>query len=223
MIVEKSSGITNSHIIGNALDRVLICQGDEKLWAGKYNEAEVFYLKCLNYLPYLSEPKLKLSFCDLYRGNAIDALSWIVQPIKTTLEYCQGLDPDPVEWACFIFCVLCQGKLDDAIKYAQQFPSLHHPELDRTRWVITILTNVDSRETTLNVDTAKRRFSIHQLPERNLNDWIDNLCMMLKACGQYHFVDTLTHAVVSQNKLLAAPKKSFNYKRWFSKLNHLFL
>ncbi|MCP6759270.1 MAG: glycosyltransferase [Fischerella sp. CENA71] len=199
-IVETSSGIKNSHIICNGLSVELLRQGDEQLWVGKYEEAENFYLRCLNYTC-MPEPKLRLAICKLYKGDAVAAHYWLVQLIKYTLEEYKALDPEPVEWAYFIISLLCQGKLNEAINRAKQFPSLSHPELDRIRWVINILSNRD--EFTLPCsDKSRYRYSIHQLPNRNLNEWINHLCIMLKECQQTQFSEKLSQIFQSEPQSL---------------------
>ncbi|MBW4673036.1 MAG: glycosyltransferase [Desmonostoc geniculatum HA4340-LM1] len=187
-IVDISSEIKNSHIVVNALDRVLLRQGDEKLWSGKYDEAEALYLKCLNYVDSQAQPKLRLALCNLYKGNAVTAHDWIIQPIEWTLDLLKAIDPDPLEWAYLIITLLCQGKLNDAINCANKFPSLCHPELDRTRWVVNTLI---TKNTLPYNEALKYRYSAHQLPTRSFQDWLDNLCMMLTACQQFDFVKLL--------------------------------
>lgn len=189
-IVEKTSKIPSFTSVG--LDTVLIRQGDEKLWAGKYNEAEALYLGCLNYVDYQAQPKLRLALCNLYKGNAAIAMYWIAQPIHLTLEHFKALDPDPVEWAYFLLCLLCQGKLDDAAKKANQFPFLHHPELEYTRIVIDRLKNRKSTQSPVSIiNSSELRCSAHQLPDRDFNNWINNLCIMLKACQQTNLAKAL--------------------------------
>jgi hypothetical protein len=190
IVVEKLSGIKNSHITCHGLDLVLLAQGNEKLWAGKYDEAEVFYLKCHNYIKWMPEPKLRLALCNLYKGNPENALYWIAQPIKYTLEEYQAIEPDPVEWAYLIISLLCHGKLDEAIKRVNQYPCLNHPELERTRLVINILTHKEDNYG-LHHEKSQYHYSVHQMPNRDLNNWVDNLCKMLKACQQLSWVDVL--------------------------------
>ncbi len=201
IIVDKSSGLKNSHIISNGLDRVLLRQGDEKLRAGKYEEAEALYLRCLNYQAYIPEPKLRLALCNLYKGNAETALDWILQPIKSNLEGYKAIDPDPVEWTYFIISLLCQGKLDQAIESANQFPSLCHPELERIRLVIDVLKNRDANTLPCS-EYFKYRSSVHQLPSRSFNEWIDNLCVMLMACKQPHTAENIKSLLTNQSRKL---------------------
>lgn len=190
-VVEKSSGIRNSHIICNGLDIVLLRQGDAKLWAKKYEEAEVLYLQCHNHIPWMPEPKLRLTLCNLYKGNAKIALDWIVEPIKYTLDNYKAFDPDPVEWAYGIISLLCLGKLDAAVNNANQFPSLSHPELNRTRWVINLLKAEENIAPLIENESLKHRYSIHQLPSLSFNEWIENLCIILNSCQQFTLAELL--------------------------------
>ncbi|GBE90406.1 glycosyltransferase/tetratricopeptide repeat domain-containing protein [Nostoc cycadae WK-1] len=206
-IVEKSSGIQSSHIIGNGLILEILRQGDEKLWAGEYAVAESAYLKCVNHIYWMPEPKLRLAICHLYQGDAKTAYHWITQPIQYTLEEYKALDPDPVEWAYLIITLLCQGELNQAVARANEFTSLIHPELDRIRWVVKLVENPGSKVNPLNISTEKHRLSVHQLPERSLDDWLAQLCKMLQACEQSHLVQILTHSLNLQVPFLA-PQKS---------------
>ncbi|MEH1975648.1 MAG: glycosyltransferase [Nostoc sp.] len=199
-IVEQLSGINNSHIIGNGLIINLLRQGDEKMSACKYEEAEGSYLKCVNYINWMPEPKLRLAICNLYKGDSETALYWITQPIKYILEEYQASDPDPVEWAYFIISLLCHGKLNDAIKTAHQFPCLFHPILNRTRWAIHLLNDRENNDTLPDLDKSKYRSSVHQLPDQSLDDWINHLCIMLASCQQFVLEKKLKTLSSSKNK-----------------------
>ncbi|MBW4476381.1 MAG: glycosyltransferase [Tolypothrix brevis GSE-NOS-MK-07-07A] len=220
-IVEKSLGIKNSYIIGNGLIIELLRQGDEKLWIGKYEEAEALYLKCLDHISWMPEPKLRLTLCNLYKGNAETALSWIFQPIKYTLEDYQALDPDPVEWAYFIISLLCQGKLNEAIIRANQFPSLYHPELDRTLWIINCLQNKGENIPKPHNQLLNSRYSVHQLPNRSFADWINNLCFMLKACQQFSLAEHLINSVFLEYR--SSEKQEKTYKNVIQVSNNYLL
>lgn len=190
-IVEKSLEIKNSHIICNGIDILLLRQGDEKLWAGKYEEAEALYLECHNHIPWMPEPKLRLALCNLYKGNAKIALDWIIQPIKYTLEEYNAIEPDPVEWAYGIISLLCLGKFDIAANNASQFPSLNHSELNRIRWVINLLKAKGNIAPLIEDESLTHHYSIHQLPSLSFNEWIENLCIILNSCQQFIFLELL--------------------------------
>jgi hypothetical protein len=199
-IVEKSLRIENSHIYCDGLHLTLFRQADQLLWAGKYEEAERLYYKCSNYMGnMMTEPKFRIALCNLYKGNPRKALSWIAQPLQRTLMEYKAIDPDPVEWAYFIICLVCIGKLNAAIKRANQFPWLHHCELDRTRVVIQILKNNGKITPPLDDYGLKGRYSIHQLPIRNFNEWIYQLCVMLKTCGKSGAAQTLSNTFCAQS------------------------
>src|SRR6266849_1343399 len=131
----------------------------------------------------------------LYEGNAKVALSWILKPIQFTLAEYKAIDPDPVEWAYFIVTLLSLGKVDEAVKRARQFAWLRHPELDRARWVTNVLKNRRTVAPLQRDDAQRYRFSIHRLPGRSFGEWIQHLCVMLRACGQFDFAETLTRCI----------------------------
>ncbi|MEH2092761.1 glycosyltransferase [Nostoc sp.] len=210
IVVEKSSGIKNSHIISNGLITELIHQGDEKLRHHQYKEAETLYLKCVNYISWMPEPKLRLAICNLYKGDANIALYWITQPIKYTLEEYQASDPDPVEWAYFIISVLCHGELDDAIKIAHQFISLSHPILDRTRKIISVLENQDTLHD-IAQSQSNYRYSVHQLPDQSFDDWVNHICIMLRSCKQLELEKKLKSFSGSELQLSDKMKVFHNY------------
>ena len=200
-VIEKASKRSNSHITGDGLIAELLKQGDKKLWAGQHDEAESLYLRCSNFISWFANPKLRLALCKLYQGNAGTALWWILQPIQYTLETYKSLEPDPVEWAYLIITLLCQGQLEMATKCADLFPLLSHPELERTRWIVGILNNKSDRIPTSTIYSKKHRYSIHQLPERSLDEWIEQLCFMLKACKQTRFAKTVKRARLAENEV----------------------
>jgi tetratricopeptide (TPR) repeat protein len=195
LAIQKESGIKTSHIISNGLHLALLHQGDELLWRGKYEEAERSYLKCISYMRWMPEVKLRLALCYLYKGNAKKALSWIEEPINFILFQYRAADPDPVEWAYYIITLLCLGKLDDAVKRAEEFPWLRHQELDRARWASMILRNKGIREASPNDEKLKHRYSIHQLPSRDLPKWMEELCIMLRANNQHYMATMLTRSL----------------------------
>jgi hypothetical protein len=191
-IAENSRRQEAYHITSNGLHLELFRQGDEMLWAGKYKEAEGFYIRCTRYMPWMPEPKVRLALCNLYRGNAKRALSWIDEPIQFILCVYKAIDPDPVEWAYYIVSLLCLGKLEVAARHAHEFTWLRHPELDRARWATRLLKKSGDVAPLLNDANLKRRFSVHQLPARNLKEWVGQLSIMLSACGQGIMTETLT-------------------------------
>lgn len=182
-IVESSQARTSARAQSGGLHLALLRQGDEHLWAGRYVEAEVLYRRCASYISWMPEPKLKLTLCLLYKGNPERALSSILDSIQFTLVEYKAKDPDPVEWAYYIVSLLCLGRIRRAIRRAQDFAWLHHPELDRIRFLTALLSPAALSKITLE-KSAYQRASVHQLPNRTFDDWFQQCCFMLRACGQ---------------------------------------
>ncbi len=182
--VDRSLAATNSHIVSNGLHLLALHDGDVKLLQGKYDEAERLYLKCANYIRWMPEPKLRLAICNLHKGDAKAALSWITKPIQFTLAEYKAADPDPVEWAYFIITLLCLGRTQDAAERAKQFPWLRHVELDRVRDAIASIGVGGGSALTESMPHHSSRRSVHQLPDRDLKEWFQQLSLMLRACGQ---------------------------------------
>jgi hypothetical protein len=204
-IVTQSSRIKTKPIICNGLHLELLRQGDENLWAGKYDEAEALYLKCLDYIDWMCEPKLKLTLCNLFKGNAHTAFRWISGPLMNNFRVYKAFEPDPIEWAYFIVSLLCRGKLEEAMIRSKQFPLLHHPELDYVRCAISCIQNKVDKLIHLSCKQVKSRSSIHQLPQRSLGDWINFLCVLLKACQQHSYANILRSAVYKNEVMPEKP------------------
>jgi hypothetical protein len=158
------------------------------LWLGNYAEADRRFLGCLNYHR-MPEPYLGLTLSSLRKGSADNALRWISELITRGFEADRMVEPDPVEWTYFVISLLCCGRLAEASRRAAQFPALRHQELDRCRWILACLN--DSGTPGSLGGGAVPRPSIHQLPEHDLETWINELCRMLKACGQAELCDRL--------------------------------
>lgn len=184
IITEGSSHRRNSPT-GQGIHLTLLQQGDTALGAGNYSGAAALYRRSSNYIPWMPEPTLRLALSNLYLGYANDAYTQIVKLVRyITVQY-KAADPDPVEWAYLIVSLLCLGKLDEASQRAGQFPALRHPELDHARWAIEALT-AGGMPPPLPDDGAYR-CSIHRMQQRTLEEWIEQLCMMLRACKQPEF------------------------------------
>ena len=74
-VMQRSCVSVDSPVLSNSQHLTLLREGDKKLLKGKYEEAERLYLGCLNYIPWMPEPKLKLAICSLYKGDARRALA----------------------------------------------------------------------------------------------------------------------------------------------------
>ena len=179
-VVAGTASATAHHLVANGLDRLLLREGDRLLWqTSQYEQAEQYYRRALNYLPYLPEAKLRLAICNLKVGDPLGARRWIEELFRGGDDAC---DPDPVEWACFLVLLLCEGKLGQATKAVDSYPTLHHLELDRVRQLITALTQHERwRGCGSRLD---QRCSVHQLPPQTPSQWLTSMCTLLTACKQ---------------------------------------
>jgi hypothetical protein len=168
----------------------LLRQGDSKLWSGSYEEAETLYRKASNYIPWMPEPKFRIALCCLYRGDARAAYASISGLSQYVLASYKAIDPDPIEWAYSIVALLCLGELAAAAERAGRFPWLCHPELDRARWAVRVLKGVRA-PAAAKTGTQERRYSIHELPDRSLEEWVGQICKLLRACGQRRLAEAL--------------------------------
>ena len=193
LIAERSLSTPTPYIVSHGLHLDLVRQGDDKLIAGKYQDAEALYLRCLSYMNRLPEAKLRLALCSLYLGKASQALSWVFDPIQYSLDDYKARDPDPVEWAYYIISLLCLGKLSEASQRAGEFPELFHPELERTRWIVNLLNGKDRPFPVVQKFEGGYRPSIHRLPCHDAVEWVDRLANIFKACCQTRWSDRLNN------------------------------
>ncbi len=194
-IAGDSSKRDGAGITSGALHLRLLREGDGCLWRGKYDEAERLYLKCTHFIPYMPEPQLRLALCNLYKGNAKLALSFVVKPLEFTLAEYHAVDPDPVEWAYMILALICLGRVDESVERGRAFEWLRHSELDRARWVAKVLQNRESNPTVCEEAGPGGRASLHQLPARTLLEWVREVCVMLCACGRPEWAQVLIWAL----------------------------
>ena len=189
-LVSSSSPITNSHAISGGLDRALLHEGERQLTVGRLEHAEELFLRCLNY-HFMPEPALGLTRRHLYGGNPAEAARWVARSVERGLVFHDAQDPDPVDWAFFIRALLCQGKVDDAVRRADQFPAMRHLELDRTRRVTYALAGRDSDPSQAAASKSAGRRSVHRLPGREMDAWVADLRVMLRACAQHRLADAV--------------------------------
>lgn len=207
VVVHKDSGIRNSHILVNGLDRQLLRLGDEKLQSGRYSEAKELFTKCLNYHR-MAEPYLRLAIANLLEGDANAAQHWIFKQIEITLERHGAHTPDPVEWAYAILGELCRGNESKALEYSSMFPYLRHSELDRARFVTATANAARHEVNHLScIASSSLHYSVHQLPDTDIKDWINNLCRMLNACGQGRIIERITSAGYNYQSHIAQETK----------------
>ena len=191
--VERSSGKQSNHVHSNGGLVSLVREGNEKLWSGDYDGAEALYLRCVNHYRYMPEPLLGLTICNLHKGKAGEALNWIVRPLEVTLADYQAIDADPVEWAYFLLTLLCLGRVDEAIKRGKEFAWMSHPELNRMRFVLRVISE-GSKAATLEEDGDRQRRTMHELPQRSFDEWLQQVFSILRANGRADLAEKIVAA-----------------------------
>lgn len=188
-LVPRKSVSIDSYWVSNGAIIEVIREADRALDTGQYKEAVRLYLKSLNFVAYMPEPKLKLALCNLYMGKPKIARTWIVEPIAYTLDDYGAQQPDPIEWAYFLVSLLCIGRVHEAQKRRSQLSSVAHTELDWVHWVLDWL-RVGSNGTKIERSAQRIRCrSIHRLPERPFELWREEICKMLRACREFGLAD----------------------------------
>lgn len=190
-IADQHGPSRNVHLLTHGIDRMLMAEGDEKLWKGKYDEAEALYRRCLNYYE-MPEPRLRLALCALFKGHPKVAVEVLRQQVEWVLAN-GGSEPDVVEWAYLILALLCQGEKGEAMRRLGQFTSLRHTELDRVRGLVRVAFG-RLGEVSSNAVSGALRASIHQLPQREMCEWVEGVKQMFRACGQQGLADRLGRA-----------------------------
>jgi tetratricopeptide (TPR) repeat protein len=199
-IVNISAEVQNFPVVANGLHLKILSEGNDRLLAGDYEEAELLYRKCLGYMQRLPEAKLRLALCSLYKGDAKMARYWTFELLQYTLAEYNSIDPDPIEWAYYVISLICLGKLSQAAKRASQFPWLSHPELDRVRWVVKVLQHKCNTASMQRDRRPKFRPSIYHLPSRGLREWCEQIRDMLRACHQDRFDKILGQILSGQSE-----------------------
>lgn len=168
-------------------------EGDLHLRAGDIEAARARYKLCLSYMHRFPEARFKIALCELYAGKASLANAQIFELIQYCLDEYGASAPDPVEWAYYILSLMCTGDVRGASKYAEEFPMLRHPELDRMRRVFCALNRAGDCDKWS--DFSTRHPSIHQCPQQTDTEWLQSLYKTLRKCGQETLAEKITVAM----------------------------
>jgi len=183
-IVEQSSGLLTAHVKGDGLHLRLIREGDALLGAKRYRQAEQKFSQCMNYMRWMPEPKLRLALCRLYQGDARGAKVFLEASIGFILGSYEARDPDPVEWAYYVVALCCLAEHSTGIASSREFPWLHHPTLDRTRWAAGLLEGMCAPGVASAQD-SKQRATIHTMDAHSASEWLKNVLAIARACGAH--------------------------------------
>jgi hypothetical protein len=180
-VVDRASSRQSGHVASNGLHLHLLHDGDARRWRGDYAGAEAAYLKCSGYMRWMPEPKVGVALCRLNTGDAATAHAYLSQQIEFVLGGYGAVDPDPVEWAYYALSLLCLGKTTQAAAAAREFPWLRHPELDRMRRTIGLLTGTLAD---VSLSDSAPRHTLHRMPALTWAEWLVRIEAILRTCGQ---------------------------------------
>lgn len=193
--IAKAASKGTCHVHSNGWHLQLLHEGDRHLAQRDFAAAERAYRGCIGLMRWMPEPRLRMALCSLYGGDPGAALRWLDEITNFALRDYGAIDPDPVEWAVRIVALLCFGAPRSAILAARQYPQLEHLELARARWLCATL---QGAATPLRSPSeGECRASLHILKSRNDDEWLEDFCLMLRACGQHNMVRHLRQQTVA--------------------------
>jgi Glycosyl transferases group 1 len=170
----------------------LLREGDEAFARGETASAAQSYRQCASFVRYMPEPRLRMALCHLQRGEAPHALQIIKGLLHFNLLSYRARDPDPIEFALLLLCLLCMGKADDAARFCEAFAWVRQPELDRTRSLVRAATRQPTRQYAQSDVVATQRLSLHQLPWVGETAWRHAVTSLLAANNQTSTLAALT-------------------------------
>ncbi|KJL43818.1 MULTISPECIES: glycosyltransferase [Microbacterium] len=176
-----------SPIAPAGVDRILVASGRERLRSGRPELALDEFAKVLN-MHFEPEAAYGIARSWLQLGEPSRA--------RRILEYSTGVvvrahgasQPDPVEWAGLLRAVLCEGKPGEAVELSERYPGLRHPELDRTRWVLSHLTDLP-----VGFAHRARRRSVHGASAQRWELWRAEFRGELEAAGRPELAARVAH------------------------------
>lgn len=184
-IVAASSSHTQVHVESASTDRALLRRAWNCVACGEFSEAMEHFARCVEFTPYMAEPRLGFAVCLLHTGKPSDALFFLKASIEIILTH-GGREPDPIEWGTWLLALLCLGRTEEAVGHARAFPDMHRAELEWARWAVFTAAGLHDAATIAltNAESlgAPRR-SIHAVSDRSFDAALDEMIAMLTACG----------------------------------------
>ena len=165
----------NTPVISHGIDRVLLHKSRQLASIGNNGPAERFLVRALTY-HLIPDVQLELGRNLLNKGHAAAACELVKELVSKELVDHGAVDPDPVEWAFYLRCLLCRGLVRAALTRSKQFSTLRHPELDRMRAAVSLLARGGFEHHSV---PDKCRASVHQNVLMSDGDWLDGLTDVL--------------------------------------------
>lgn len=138
-------------------DRTLLANAYASLRRGELRAARKGFSDSLAYVAELPEGLFGLALCDLAGGDPAEAAIRLGRLIETITVVHGAQDPDPAEWAVYLFALSRLGRDGEARRLADWYPRLSHSALDHIRGLL--FAPLDARPKT--GDAHPKRPSIH--------------------------------------------------------------
>ncbi|MGO7366158.1 glycosyltransferase family protein [Rhizobium leguminosarum] len=142
---------------GRGADRTLLANGYASLWQGEFRTARKGFSDCLAYVADLPEGLFGLALCDLAEGEPAEAAIRLGRLIERTTVVHGAQDPDPAEWAVYLFALSRLGRDGEARRLTDWYPRLSHPALDHIRGLLLVPPDIRPKTG----DALSMRPSIH--------------------------------------------------------------
>lgn len=150
---------------GGGLDRILLHQGYASLLQGDADQARTRFSECVTLVVESPEGKFGLALCELATGDPGKAANGLARLIELTTVIYGAQEPDPVEWAFYLFAIAQLDRASQARRFINWYPRLSHPALDH---VAKLLSTSEEIETPKAVPSQP---SIHDRFVRGADGW----------------------------------------------------
>ncbi|WP_374976584.1 glycosyltransferase [Microbacterium trichothecenolyticum] len=182
------------------LDRRLVDEGRRLLERGDPAGASDRFAQVLN-LHFEPEAALLLSRCWLAEGRPDLARRMLEYSTDAVVRVHGAPRPDPVEWAWLIRAALCESDPTRARDLAEEYPLLRHPELDRMRWVVSVVTAAP-----LGFAERPPSLTLHPDAPQSWPVWRSALEDQLRALNATMLADRVHHVPPPLRELTGAPR-----------------
>ncbi|HVU15370.1 MAG TPA: glycosyltransferase [Candidatus Didemnitutus sp.] len=189
-LVPAESPERTLHIGGGGAHLALMAEGDNFVARRQLPAAETAYLKCLNHVQWMPEPKLRLARLRLFQGDVAAARETVSSLNHYVLHRYRAPRPDPVEWSFLIIVALADGRVNDAVAHAADFPGLRHPLCDRARWLAAAAARLVSGSLAED-PAAPRSRTIHRFPPQTFEAWMRDISDIFLAAGRKDILDAV--------------------------------
>ena len=166
-------------------DRIHLKKGFAVLNEKKYDEAELLFQDVRKTYVYMPEVHMGIGICSLYKGNLNEAVDRFFYIIKLVQQYNGGIQ-DPVNFAYCILSLICANQLQAAVNMAEQYSDLKHPFLQVVRWLIPRINPFMEKHPLFQIvppDDSMTVDTIHPLPKRNFNEWLNHVEEIFRLYG----------------------------------------